>query len=314
MLNAPFIKENGKHDNRILQQKVIYLTAEISKYKNKIKDYQENYHYSQFETLKNENQYLKEQIQKKHQNELDIKEELNSAIAHYKKNLKELSSKEADYLVKIETLDEQIRKSEKLILTLQEHNTSIRQEIEEFQKNRLYLHKQLSEKDSQLNKLKNENEQLQSNNNEFKDLIVSLRDDLNNYSNQLATIEEDDQLIIDDLQYNLSRQKEENDQLLLDILEYRTLISEYEDKIMKNETYIEELKIKEDTNLHLQQQNEQLQELNRALYGEKVLMEQVQKEIIAQLLLIRDEIKEYPNSPFSSDVISNCKLGGNAKK
>ncbi|UQX55878.1 hypothetical protein M5V91_09675 [Cytobacillus pseudoceanisediminis] len=64
MLNAPFIKDNGKQDYRNLQQKVIYLTAEISKYKNKIKEYQENYHYSQLETLKNENQYLKEQIQK----------------------------------------------------------------------------------------------------------------------------------------------------------------------------------------------------------------------------------------------------------
>ncbi|RBP90546.1 hypothetical protein DFO70_10951 [Cytobacillus firmus] len=308
MLNAPFIKEDGKQDNRILQQKVIYLTAEISKYKNKIKDYQENYHYSQLETLKNENQYLKEQIQKKQQDELDIKEELSSAIAHYKKNLKELSSKEADYLVKIETLDEQIRKSEKLILTLQENNTSIRQEIEEFQKNRLYLHKQLSEKDSELIKLKNENEQLQSKNNEFKDLIVYMRDELNNYSNQLATIEKKDQLIIDDLQYNLSIQKAENEKLLLEILEYRTLISEYEDKIMTNEAYIEELKIKEDTNLQLQQQNEQLQALNRDLYDENVLMEQIQKEIIAQLLLIRDEIKEYPNSPFRSVVVSNSKL------
>ncbi|UQX55880.1 hypothetical protein M5V91_09685 [Cytobacillus pseudoceanisediminis] len=77
---------------------------------------------------------------------------------------------------------------------------------------------------------------------------------------------------------------------------------------------INELKIKDDKNLQLQQQNEQLEALNRDLYEEKVLLEHVQKEIIAQLLLIRDEIKEYPNSPFSSDVISYGKLMGNVKK
>ncbi|KAF0822340.1 hypothetical protein V7200_17505 [Cytobacillus firmus] len=314
MLNAPFIKDNGKQDYRNLQQKVIYLTAEISKYKNKIKDYQENYHYSQLETLKNENQYLKEQIQKNQQDELDIKEQLSFAIARYEMKLKELSSIEADYLSKIESLNEQILKSEKQISNLQENNTSLHQEIEEFHKNRIYLHKQLSEKDSELIRLKNENKHLQSKNNDFKDLVVSMKDELNKYSNQLETIEKKDQLIIDDLQYNLSIQKEENEKLLLEILEYRALISEYEDKIKKNEMNIKELKIKDDKNLQLQQQNEQLQALNRDLYEEKVLLEHVQKEIIAQLLFIRDEIKEYPNSPFSSDVISYGKLMGNVKK
>ncbi|MCM3708100.1 MULTISPECIES: hypothetical protein [Cytobacillus] len=314
MLNAPFIKDSGEQDNRILQQKVIYLTAEISKYKNKIKEYQENYHYSQLETLKNENQYLKEQIQKKQQDEIEIKNEFRSAVVHYEKNLEELSAKEANYLSKIESLNDQIRKSEKLMSTLREHNTSITQEIEEFKKNRLLLHKQLSEKDSELIKLKNVNEQLQSKNIEFKDIIFSLREELNHYSNQLAIIEENYQPIIDDLQYNLSIQKEENEKLHLDILEYRTLISEYEDKLMKSETYIKELKVKVDTTLQLQEQNEQWQALNRDLYEEKVLMEQVQKEIIAQLLLIRDEIKEYPNLPISSNVMYNCTPAGKAKK
>lgn len=189
MLNAPFIKDNGKQDYRNLQQKVIYLTAEISKYKNKIKEYQENYHYSQLETLKNENQYLKEQIQKNQQDELNIKEQLSFAIARYEMKLKELSSKEADYLSKIESLDEQIQNSQKLISNLQENNTSLRQEIEEFHKNRIYLHKQLSEKDSDLIRLKSENKHLQSKNNDFKDLVVSMKDELNKYSNQLETIE-----------------------------------------------------------------------------------------------------------------------------
>ncbi|MEH7572494.1 hypothetical protein, partial [Cytobacillus firmus] len=262
----------------------------------------------------NENQYLKEQIQKNQQDELDIKEQLSFAIARYEMKLKELSSIEADYLSKIESLNEQILKSEKQISNLQENNTSLHQEIEEFHKNRIYLHKQLSEKDSELIRLKNENKHLQSKNNDFKDLVVSMKDELNKYSNQLETIEKKDQLIIDDLQYNLSIQKEENEKLLLDILEYRALISEYEDKIKKNEMNIKELKIKDDKNLQLQQQNEQLQALNRDLYEEKVLLEHVQKEIIAQLLFIRDEIKEYPNSPFSSDVISYGKLMGNVKK
>ncbi|ARI78517.1 coiled-coil domain-containing protein [Halobacillus mangrovi] len=47
-----------KRDPIQLQQRVIYYKAELDKYKKKVQDYQDNYHYSQLEQLKNENQQL----------------------------------------------------------------------------------------------------------------------------------------------------------------------------------------------------------------------------------------------------------------
>ncbi|MGA5688816.1 hypothetical protein [Cytobacillus pseudoceanisediminis] len=317
MLNAPFIIDDGKHDYRQLQQKVIFLSAEISKYKNKIMDYQENYHYSQLETLKIENLYLKEQIQKYQQNELKFKEEHSKAIAGYEMNQKELSSKEADCLSKIEKLNEQIRNSKRLNLSLQENNTSLFREIEEFNKNRVFLHKQLSEKESQLVQLKEENEQLILKNNDLKDIINSMKNELTIYSDQLAPYEQiikKNQIKIDELQNDISLQKEELQKRLLEILEYRTLVSDYNQKIVQKEKIIKDLKIKEEKNMQLHLENEKLQALNSDLYNEKLILENIQKEIIAKLIIIRDEIKKFPNSPFNPDAISDSKLVGKNEK
>ena len=46
----------------ILQQEIIYLRAELDKYRSKVHDYQENYHYSQLENLKIENSHLLEEL------------------------------------------------------------------------------------------------------------------------------------------------------------------------------------------------------------------------------------------------------------
>ncbi|MCP3029089.1 hypothetical protein [Halobacillus sp. A5] len=50
-----------KSDPIQMQQKLIYFKSELDKYKEKVKDYQDNYHYSQLEALKKENAYLLEQ-------------------------------------------------------------------------------------------------------------------------------------------------------------------------------------------------------------------------------------------------------------
>src|SRR4051794_30057411 len=42
----------------ILQQQIIYLSSELDKYRLTVRDYQENYHYSQLEKLKIKNSHL----------------------------------------------------------------------------------------------------------------------------------------------------------------------------------------------------------------------------------------------------------------
>ena len=56
------IDRNGSPDDRlnptILHHQIIYLNSELNKYKSKVRDYQEDYHYSQLEKLKIENSHL----------------------------------------------------------------------------------------------------------------------------------------------------------------------------------------------------------------------------------------------------------------
>ena len=56
------IDRNGSPDDRlnptILHHQIIYLNSELNKYKSKVRDYQEDYHYSQLEKLKIENRHL----------------------------------------------------------------------------------------------------------------------------------------------------------------------------------------------------------------------------------------------------------------
>ena len=56
------IKRHGSPDDRlnpeILHHQIIYLNSELNKYKSKVREYQEDYHYSQLEKLKIENRHL----------------------------------------------------------------------------------------------------------------------------------------------------------------------------------------------------------------------------------------------------------------
>ncbi|WP_226584710.1 hypothetical protein [Halobacillus litoralis] len=70
-----------------LQQRIIYYRAELDKYKKKVQDYQDNYHYSQLEKLKNENADLKEQIDYSSNQESMLKGELSRRVKGYEEQL-----------------------------------------------------------------------------------------------------------------------------------------------------------------------------------------------------------------------------------
>ena len=79
------IDRNGSPDDRlnptILHHQIIYLNSELNKYKSKVRDYQEDYHYSQLEKLKIENSHLlREQQQITNQIE-----EMNHINLHFTK-------------------------------------------------------------------------------------------------------------------------------------------------------------------------------------------------------------------------------------
>ncbi|GGC99523.1 hypothetical protein GCM10007216_32810 [Thalassobacillus devorans] len=112
------MNKNNMGDPIQLQQKIIHFKAELAKYKEKVKDYQENYHYAQLDDLKEQNIQLLEdkaaldyQVEKMEQ-ELRAAEEIiaeqqsdRSRLQIKNKSLQELLQKqESEFRVQKENL------------------------------------------------------------------------------------------------------------------------------------------------------------------------------------------------------------------
>ncbi|MEW9501227.1 hypothetical protein [Jeotgalibacillus marinus] len=113
-----------------LQQKVIHLNSELIKYKAKVKQYQENYHYSMIDSLQNKNNELSkefEEVSKRftQTNELlnkrsrDTKkqvqflkeqlEELKEETSTYQKEKEDLVSEQTSYIARLDVQKNEIR-------------------------------------------------------------------------------------------------------------------------------------------------------------------------------------------------------------
>ncbi|MFG6121367.1 hypothetical protein [Thalassobacillus sp. B23F22_16] len=112
------MNKNNMGDPIQLQQKIIHFKAELAKYKEKVKDYQENYHYAQLDDLKEQNIQLLEdkaaldyQVEKM-EHELRAAEEIiaeqqsdRSRLQIKNKSLQELLQKqESEFRVQKENL------------------------------------------------------------------------------------------------------------------------------------------------------------------------------------------------------------------
>ncbi|WP_035532545.1 hypothetical protein [Halobacillus kuroshimensis] len=84
-----------------LQQKVIYYRSELDKYKKKVQDYQENYHYSMLESLKNENEQLKQESGRWSEEEAVLKGELAKRNQTYELQLEKARTEEEHYKAEI---------------------------------------------------------------------------------------------------------------------------------------------------------------------------------------------------------------------
>lgn len=101
-------------DTIVLQQKIIHFKSELAKYKEKVKDYQENYHYALLSKLKKENAELLQE------NEELIKE-------------KGVATEEAHR--RIQGIESQLSNSQKRQEALQEEAAVWREKAERYQKN-----------------------------------------------------------------------------------------------------------------------------------------------------------------------------------
>ena len=92
-------QKQSTNDPILLKQKLIFTQSELSRYKAKVKDYQDNYHYLQLDELKDENKTLKEEIKQKDELVLTktiamerLNEQLQLALEETSKNREELHS------------------------------------------------------------------------------------------------------------------------------------------------------------------------------------------------------------------------------
>ncbi|MBX0359338.1 hypothetical protein [Halobacillus sp. Nhm2S1] len=90
-----------KKDPIQLQQKLIYYRAELDKYKKKVKDYQDNYHYSQLEKLKVENEELQEKIEQWNHEESVLNGELTRRIQGFEERVNRYEEQEEKYKTEI---------------------------------------------------------------------------------------------------------------------------------------------------------------------------------------------------------------------
>ncbi|SFJ74998.1 hypothetical protein SAMN04487936_10435 [Halobacillus dabanensis] len=101
-----------------LEQKLIYYRAELDKYKRKVEDYQDNYHYSQLEKLKIENAELLDQIEQSNNQESVLKGELSRRVQGFDEQVEQYEEQEEKYKNEIkdwqDRFNEVERKNEEL--------------------------------------------------------------------------------------------------------------------------------------------------------------------------------------------------------
>lgn len=128
-----------------LQQKIIFFKAELAKYKAKIEDYENNYHYSQLKLLKQENLKLKEE------------KELNASLLNKNNDIEKLTNAITNY--------------QEIISTFEENQENDRIKIRNMNKAILSLHTRLTLKQTDVENVETKNMNLQTENHKQKELI-----------------------------------------------------------------------------------------------------------------------------------------------
>jgi chromosome segregation ATPase len=104
-------------DYHMLQQKIIHLNSELSRYKARVKEYQDDYHYSQLERLKEENISLKKQLSELEKHGQEERE----AFAITLEKIEQGNKESLTYLEEfIEELEGKNRRSNELVIELEE--------------------------------------------------------------------------------------------------------------------------------------------------------------------------------------------------
>lgn len=136
-----------KKDPIQLQQRIIYYRAELDKYKKKVQDYQNNYHYSQLEKLKSENAVLLQEIEEWRNQETVVRGELSKRLQGFEERTARLEKQEErlqkeiqDWQEKNSELKEQKRDLYHTVKELEGSLGEVRVRLSQSQKDNNLLH------------------------------------------------------------------------------------------------------------------------------------------------------------------------------
>ncbi|UOQ45219.1 hypothetical protein MUN89_04525 [Halobacillus salinarum] len=143
-------------DSIQLKQKLIYYKAELEKYKDKVQDYQDNYHYAMLEKLKKENEMLVNDNESLSIQLRASKEEFNRRLQAQENQGKVYKEKGDEMQKEITALKDELTTKKKATEELIEEVTAATKELEHLKKIRSSLQTKKFSLESQLQKTENE--------------------------------------------------------------------------------------------------------------------------------------------------------------
>ncbi|MGP4062196.1 hypothetical protein [Halobacillus sp. H74] len=140
-------------DTVLLQQKIIHFKSELAKYKEKVKDYQENYHYALLEKLKKENaDLIEEQEELKRDRNVSIQEanKRMQGLEQQLSNVKRLQEKQVQetelWKEKANRFQEDYKETSQRVVDLQKEASSLQYRLkkqeDELEKRKEEFHQQ----------------------------------------------------------------------------------------------------------------------------------------------------------------------------
>ncbi|MCV9885436.1 hypothetical protein [Metabacillus halosaccharovorans] len=292
------LKEIKHNDPTQLQQKIIYYQSELAKYKTKVEDYENNYHYSLLRSLKQDNIKIIEEkkrvsvqfeeVEKKLRGQIqsysDQVKELNNLLINHKQDIEKLQQQKTNYEV---TISEFQAKQKDYKINIKNMNMEIgslnarlilqQAELEKLQdKNKDLLSDKyrLAEFEKLSNDLKNKNSKLESSISKlanerdaekliFEEKIEKLTKVNANLEDTISKIKGN----IEEYKTKIENATKESQSLTIDLTQKQTDFEDLEHKYIKlqqenkkkNETIIEDQSIKKDLTLQIEKFNKEIQ-------------------------------------------------------
>lgn len=235
-----------------LQQVIIQVNAELDQCKQKLKKYEDDYHYSQLNELKKENQTLKAQIQEKTEEMERRENELQKKLQEQVEN----NLKKKDYKKKIDTLESENK-------TLKEKLLKHKEDFQREQKKHEKVLQQLKEENERFQKESVNTDQLTGEIAELQKMVQTLNEEVDllreknkESANQLtAVMEERDQRLqaerdrYEQLKKQFNQIQEENEEAIRQVMneeinQLKEMVHSYSDKLTSSTRIIHELQMK----------------------------------------------------------------------